>query len=161
FIRPEMSRRGFTDQNEARVRLRFLLRKAAPARDAQSERLKVIGGNKIESCLQGASVRLCFTGQHDRCRPYRAGQRLLLRQTDAFYARQRAQSRGKATTEISHLPRPLRGALRAGAECENIFGNKSRINRLQLLQIARQQPCGDQQGETGGDLRYDEYIAQA
>ena len=53
FLRPEATRGGFADHDDGCICLLFLRAEAAPARDAQADRLEIIRGDEIVIRLQG------------------------------------------------------------------------------------------------------------
>jgi hypothetical protein len=67
-VRPEATRSGFADEHDGRVRLRFLIGEATPARDAKAESLKIIGRDKCDACLQRAISELWTSGKHHQRR---------------------------------------------------------------------------------------------
>ena len=86
FMRPEAARSGFANDDDGRMRLCFLFRKAAATRQAQAECLKISGGDEIVICLLGVAVKLLLSSNSDQsC--LRTRKRWPLHPTDAFHTR--------------------------------------------------------------------------
>src|SRR5215831_13456842 len=157
FLRPEATGGGFTDHDDGRICLLFLRAEAAPSRDAQAERLEIIRGDEIVIRLQGMIGEQLLSGNGNwRCLP--ACKWRPLCSSDAFHARQRAQTLGQPVIQFVRAARLC--ALCAQVERERVFSDESRLDSLQLLQIARQQPGGNQQRQAHRDLCDNQRVAQ-
>src|SRR5262245_51023879 len=165
FARPETCGHRFVDDGSRRlIRIAILIAEAAPGYQWYAHRLKVIiaGATKIAFPLLAFGDWFAFNGNGGRYVVVgRAEYRQAGDNSDRRYIRQRFESLFNLAVKLGALLRLTELCLRqVGAENQDVFGQKSRLDIQQAGEAFDQQSGAGQQNQRQRHFAHDQRRAQ-